>query len=87
VGSAIPVSGSLREQRVLSMRVRGDASLPRDLAPLYLDYQPGDYERAFTLSGAVDPAGIEATVRSGVLYLRLPKSGPAKCQRIEARPD
>ena len=30
--------------------------------PLYLEYQPGDYERAFTLSGAVDPAGIEARV-------------------------
>jgi HSP20 family protein len=47
------------EQRVLSMRGRRDVSLPGDLAPRYLDYEPGNYERAFTLSGAVDPPGIE----------------------------
>jgi HSP20 family protein len=75
------------EQRVLSIRGRGEVSLPGDLAPLYLEYQPGDYERAFTLSDAVDPAGIEARVRGGVLHLRLPKTGPAKRQRIEVRTD
>ena len=75
------------EQRVLSIRGRGEVSLPAELAPLYLEYQPGDYERAFTLSDAVDPAGIEATVRSGILHLRLPKTGPAKRQRIEIRTD
>jgi HSP20 family protein len=75
------------EQRVLSIRGRGEISLPGDLAPLYLEYQPGDYERAFTLSDAVDPTGIEARVRGGVLHLRLPKAGPAKRQRIEVRAD
>jgi HSP20 family protein len=75
------------EQRVLSIRGHGDISLAGDLAPLYLEYQPGDYERAFTLPDAVDPAGIEAKVRSGVLHLRLPKTGPAKRQRIEVRSD
>jgi HSP20 family protein len=75
------------EQRVLSIRGRGDLSLLGDLAPLYLEYQPGDYERAFTLSDAVDPAGIEARVRSGVLHLRLPKTGTAKRQRIQVRAD
>jgi HSP20 family molecular chaperone IbpA len=39
------------------------------------------------LSEAVDPAGIEARVRNGVLHLRLPKAGPAKLQRIEVRAD
>jgi HSP20 family protein len=75
------------EQRVLSIRGRGEVSLPGELAPLYLEYQPGDYERAFTLSAAVDPAGIEARVSRGVLHLRLPKTGPAKRQRIEVRAD
>jgi HSP20 family molecular chaperone IbpA len=75
------------EQRVLTIRGRGEISLPGDLAPLYMEYQPGDYERAFTLSDAVDPAGIEARVRGGVLHLRLPKTGPAKRQRIEVRAD
>jgi HSP20 family molecular chaperone IbpA len=75
------------EQRVLTIRGRGEISLPGDLAPLYMEYHPGDYERGFTLSDAVDPAGIEARVRGGVLHLRLPKAGPAKRQRIEVRAD
>jgi HSP20 family molecular chaperone IbpA len=71
------------EQRVLSIRGRAATAVPEGLAPLYLEYEPGDYERAFTLSDAVDPAGISARVQSGVLHLRLPKAGPAKLQRIE----
>lgn len=73
------------EQRVLTIRGRADTSLPEDLAPLYLEYQPGDYERAFALSDAVDPSGIEARVLDGVLHLRLPKAGPAKQQRITVK--
>jgi len=76
------------EQRVLSIRGQSAANLPEGgLAPIYLEYEPGDYERAFTLSDAVDPTGIEARVRAGVLYLRLLKAGPAKRQRIEVRAD
>jgi HSP20 family molecular chaperone IbpA len=75
------------EQRVLHIRARADYSVPEDLAPLYLEYEPGDYERVFTLSDAFDPAGIEARVRAGVLHLRLPKAGPAKQQRIEVKAD
>jgi HSP20 family protein len=75
------------EQRVLNIRGRAALSVPEGLAPLHLEYQPGDYERAFRLSDAVDPAGIEARVRSGVLHLKLHKAGPAKRQRIEIRPD
>ena len=75
------------EQRVLSIRGRADIPLPVGLSPLYLEYEPGDYERSFALSDAVDPAGIEARVRGGVLHLRLPKAGPAELRRIEVRAD
>src|SRR3954447_3852952 len=75
------------EQRVLSLRGRAEVSVAEGLAPLYLEYEPGEYERSFTLSDAVDPGGIEARVRAGVLHLRLPKAGPAKArfsERVEA---
>ena len=75
------------EQRVLRITGRAEVSTPDGVGPLYLEYQPGDYERAFTLSEAVDGSGIEARVRNGVLHLRLPKAGPAKAQRIEVRAD
>ena len=48
------------EQRVLTIRGRGEISLPGDLAPLYQGGTGRGLERAFTLSDAVDPAGIEA---------------------------
>ena len=75
------------EQRVLTIRGRAEVPPPEGLAPLHLEYEPGDYERSFALSDAVDPAGIEARVRAGVLHLRLPKAGPAKLQRIEVKAD
>ena len=52
-----------------------------------MEYQPGDYDRSFSLSEAVDANGIEARVKAGVLHLRLPKAGPAKAQKIEVRSD
>ncbi|MFL5336640.1 MAG: Hsp20/alpha crystallin family protein [Geminicoccaceae bacterium] len=73
------------EQRVLRIQGRAEISAPGGASPLYLEYQPGDYERSFSLSEAVDASGIEARVKAGVLHLKLPKAGPAKAQRIEVR--
>ena len=78
------------EQRVLSIRGRPDVSLPEELAPLYLEYQPGDYERAFTLSDAVDPAGIEARVKEacctcGCPRRRRPSGSASRSRRTEPR--
>lgn len=75
------------EQRVLRIYGRADISLPENVGLVYVEYQPGDYERSFTISEAVDGNGIEARVRNGVLHLRLPKAGAAKAQRIEVRAD
>jgi hypothetical protein len=42
---------------VLTIRGRADAAAaPEGLAPLYLEYEPGDYERSFALSDAVAEA-------------------------------
>jgi HSP20 family molecular chaperone IbpA len=54
-----------------------------DLA--YGEYNVGDYQRAFTLSDQIDRAGIEATVKDGVLYLHLPKAEPAKARKITVK--
>ena len=75
------------EQRVLTVRGRAEVQVPEGLAPLHLEYEPRDYERSFALSDAVDPSGIEARVRGGVLHLRLPKAGPAALRRIEVKAD
>ena len=52
---------------------------------VYSEYQSGDYERAFTISHAVDASKIEAAMKDGVLTLRLPKSEQAKERKIPVR--
>ena len=58
---------------------------PEGFSPVYLEYQPGDYERVFTLSEDIEAARIEASVKNGVLRVFLPKAGPAQTKRIQVR--
>ena len=52
------------------------------LSLAYAEYGEGDYQRSFALSEEIDREHIEANVKNGVLYLRLPKAGEAKPQKI-----
>lgn len=52
------------------------------LAPVYTEYNVGNYLRRFTLSSDIDPDRITAKVTNGVLELQLPKSERAKPRRI-----
>jgi HSP20 family molecular chaperone IbpA len=51
----------------------------------YAEYETGDYQRSFKLSNQIDLDKIEATVKSGVLRLTLPKVGPAKTKKIAVK--
>ena len=46
------------------------------------EYGVGDFERTFTLSDDVSREGIEASVKDGVLQLRLPKTAKSARQKI-----
>lgn len=46
------------------------------------EYGVGDYERTFTLSQDIDRAAIDATVKDGVLRVRLPKVKEAAARKI-----
>lgn len=55
-------------------------------AHVYLrEYDTGDYRRSFTLSNEVDQTGIEATLKDGVLRLRLPKARQTAPRTIKVR--
>jgi HSP20 family molecular chaperone IbpA len=73
------------ERNVLTIRGRTEDSPPQGFSPVYLEYQPGDYERVFTLSEDIEAERIEASVKDGVLRLVLPKAGPAQTKRIQVR--
>ena len=73
------------ERNVLTIRGRTEDSPPQGFSPVYLEYQPGDFERVFTLSEDIEAERIQANVKSGVLRLFLPKAGPAQTKRIQVR--
>ncbi len=55
----------------------------QNLAPLYTEYNVGNFFRQFELNEDIDNQRIQASMRDGVLELTLPKSERAKPRRIE----
>ena len=70
------------ENNVLTINGYVEKEQPEGLSLIYAEYQVGDYQRAFTISDQIDRDGIEATVKYGVLRLRLPKVTEAKVKKI-----
>jgi HSP20 family protein len=73
------------EKNVLSLHAHPDFKFPEGYTLDYAEYGIGDYERSFVLSDSIDREKIEAVVKNGVLYLYLPKAGPAQTKKINVR--
>ena len=67
---------------VLTLEGQVDVHEYENLAPVYTEYNVGNYLRRFTLSSDIDAHKIGAHVTNGVLHLELPKSERAKPRRI-----
>jgi HSP20 family molecular chaperone IbpA len=67
------------------LTIQGQVSLEdyENLAPVYTEYNVGNYFRRFSLSQDVDTDHIKGRMNNGVLQLELPKSARAKPRRIE----
>jgi len=81
--------GVQREQ--LELKIEGDALLiegevqpraPQGLEPVYAEVRVPRYRRSFTLSRELDSNRIEASLKDGVLNLRIPKQAHAQPRRI-----
>lgn len=70
------------ENGILRVLGRVPASEPEAYKTRMLEFQPGNYERSFELADTIDAEHIEATMRHGVLRLKLPKREAAKPKRI-----
>jgi HSP20 family molecular chaperone IbpA len=73
------------EKNVLTLRGTVPPPQYEGFSPVVMEYETGDFERSFTISSEIDQNGIEATVRNGVLRVKLPKSQRSGAQKIAIR--
>ena len=82
------------DQNDLSINVDGhtltlDAPLrlgeANSLVSVYAEVRANRYRRSFELSSELDTTAVEASLKDGVLTLRLPKLERAKPRRIEVK--
>jgi HSP20 family protein len=74
-GNRLTVSGKREEER-------------RDEEERYFVYERsyGSFSRSFTLPEGVDPEGVQAELKEGVLTLDIPKKPEVKARKIELKP-
>jgi len=73
------------EKNVLTLSGKVEPDTHEGYRSAYVEYEAGDYERAFTLSDEIDRDRIEASVKNGVLKLTLPKAEPVKLRKINVK--
>lgn len=72
---------------VLTITGHAAASEGPNEAPVLHEFPAGTFQRSFTLSETIDQARIQATLKHGVLRLRLPKVERAKPRQIAIQAD
>ena len=69
----------------LTIEGRAQIDVPENIELLHSEVRSPYFRRTFTLSRDLDPAKIEATIKEGVLQMRIPKSEAARPRRIEVQ--
>lgn len=70
------------EGNTLTLEGEVRPNTPERLQPVYAEVRVPRYRRAFTLSRELDPGRIEASLKDGVLNLRIPKHEHAQPRKI-----
>jgi HSP20 family molecular chaperone IbpA len=67
-----------------NLLIEGDVQidLPEGASALYADLQATRYRRHFALTRELDLEGIEASLKDGVLAVRIPKRAEFRARRI-----
>jgi HSP20 family molecular chaperone IbpA len=69
----------------LSIEGRADIAMPEDMEALYADIRSTHYQRSFSLSRELDGDKADASLKDGVLTLRIPKREQFQPRKIEVR--
>ena len=59
--------------------------MPQNMEAVYADLRSTRYQRTFALSGELETDKVEASLKDGVLTLRIPKRAEIRPRRIEVR--
>lgn len=70
------------EDGVLTVRATPHIGNPEGFDPVWREREERSFERSFALTESIDAAAASATVKHGVLTLRLPKAAQAQPRRI-----
>jgi len=73
------------EKGVLTLNGAVDPEALEGYSLAVSEYQVGDYVRSFSLSDEIDQEAIEATLKDGVLRLKLLKITEAKTRKIAVK--
>ena len=73
------------EKGVLTLNGAVEPEAPEGFSLTYAEYRVGDYVRSFSLSDEIDQEAIEATLKDGVLRLKLPKILEARIKKIAVK--
>ena len=70
-----------------TLTVEGDLqiALSEEMQAVYADIRSTHYQRRFALSDELETENIEASLKDGVLTVRIPKRAETKPRRIEVR--
>ncbi len=70
-----------------SLTIKGEAAIPMSegMEALYADVRSTRYERSFSLSSELDAENTDASLKDGVLTLRIPKREQYQPRKIEVR--
>lgn len=71
------------DQDTLAIEGKAEIAMPEGLEALYADVRSTRYQRSFTLSHELDGERAEASLKDGVLKLRIPKREQYQPRKIE----
>ncbi len=77
--------GVVLKDNLLTIAGVVDAAMYDQLAPIYTEYNVGNYYRQFTLNEEIDDSRIKARMRNGVLEVELPKREQVKPRKIQVQ--